>query len=83
MAKKQKSRKVARKTKEQEKSGISPVIIGVVVVAAILVVGGLVLLGNQSSSSSGGGIEGLDLTGYPTYGNENAAVTMIEFSDYG
>ena len=81
MAKKQKSRKVARKTKESEKSGISPVVIGVVVVAALLVVGGLVLLGNQSSS--GGSTDATDLAGYPTLGNEDAKVTMVEYSDYG
>ena len=84
MAKKQKSRKGARKTKEPEKSGISPLVIGIVVAAALLVVGGLILLGNQSSSgSSGSGAAGLDLTGFPTLGNENASVTMVEFSDYG
>ena len=82
MTKKQSSRKVARKSKESEKSGISPVIIGVVVVAALLVVGGLVLLGNQGSS--GGGSTGAqDLSGYPTMGSEDAKVTMVEYSDYG
>ena len=82
MAKKQSKRKVTRKSKESEKSGISPVIIGVVVVAALLVVGGLVLLGNQSSSG-GGSTAAADLTGYPTLGNEDAKVTMVEYSDYG
>ena len=81
MAKKQSKRKVTRKTKEPEKSGISPVVIGVVVVAALLVVGGLVLLGNQSSSGSS--TAAADLTGYPTLGNEDAKVTMVEYSDYG
>ena len=81
MSKKQSSRKVARTPKDSGKSGISPVIIVVVVVAALLVVGGLVLLGNQSSSS--GSTDALDLSGYPTMGNEAAKVTMVEYSDYG
>ena len=82
MTKKQSSRKVARTPKDSGKSGISPVIIGVVVVAALLVVGGLVLLGNQGSNSSGS-TGAQDLTGYPTVGNEDAKVTMVEYSDYG
>jgi len=82
MTKKQSSRKVTRKSKESEKSGISPIVIGVVVVAALLVVGGLVLLGNQGSSSSGS-TEAVDLSGFPAMGNEDAKVTMVDYSDYG
>lgn len=53
--------------------------IGAVIAAAVLVVVGLVVLGNQTSSAG----EPLDLTGFPTLGQANAPVTMVEFSDYG
>ena len=49
-----------------------------VAVAAILVVVGLVLISNRSTSA-----EPVDVSGYPTLGDANAPVTMIEYSDYG
>ena len=49
-----------------------------VAVAAILVVVGLVLISNQSTSA-----EPVDVSRYPTLGDANAPVTMIEYSDYG
>jgi hypothetical protein len=52
--------------------------IGVVAVAAILVVVGLVILGNQSTSA-----EPLEVSPFPTLGDADAPVTMIEYSDYG
>ena len=64
--------------KTQQKSAISPVIIGVVAVAAILVVVGLVLLSNQSRA-----VEPVEVGQFPTLGDANAPVTMIEYSDYG
>ena len=67
-----------RTTKGQQKSAISPVMIAVVAVAAILVVVGLVLLSNRPTSA-----EPVDVSQYPTLGDPNAPVTMIEFSDYG
>ena len=54
--------------------------IGVVTVAAILMVVGLIILGNQSSSGSG---EPVDVSQFPTLGDANAPVTMVEYSDYG
>jgi protein-disulfide isomerase len=63
------------KTKKQSQATISPVLIGIVVVASILVVVGLILLGNQTTS--------VDLSQFPTRGDANAPVTMVEYSDYG
>ena len=70
------------RAKPQQKSMISPVMIGVVAVAAILVVAGLILLGNQSNSGSGSGGP-VDVSQFPTMGDANAPVTMLEYSDYG
>jgi protein-disulfide isomerase len=67
-----------RSAKAQQKSAISPVMIAGVAVAAILVVVGLVLISNQSTSA-----EPVDVSRYPTLGDANAPVTMIEYSDYG
>jgi hypothetical protein len=58
---------------------ISPVMIGVVAVAAVLIVGGLILLGNQSKSAAGP----IDLSPYAFLGSSEAAVTLVDFSDYG
>ncbi len=52
--------------------------IGAVAVAAILVVAGLVLLSNRSTR-----VEPVDVSQFPTLGDANAPVTMIEYSDYG
>ena len=52
--------------------------IGAVAVAAILVVAGLVLLSNRSTT-----VEPVDVSQFPTLGDANAPVTMIEYSDYG
>jgi hypothetical protein len=57
---------------------ISPLMIGAVVVAAVLIVGGLILLGNQSKSPAT-----IDLSPFPYKGNKAAAVTLVDFSDYG
>lgn len=67
-----------RTAKAQSKSAISPVMIAGVAVAAILVVVGLVLLSNRSTSA-----EPVDVSLYPTLGDPDAPVTMIEYSDYG
>jgi protein-disulfide isomerase len=67
-----------RSAKAQQKSAISPVMIAGVAVAAILVVVGLVLISNRSTSA-----EPVDVSRYPTLGDANAPVTMIEYSDYG
>jgi hypothetical protein len=53
--------------------------IGIVAAAAILIVGGLIILGNMGTQVTGE----IDLDAFPTAGNANAPVTMIEYSDYG
>jgi len=75
---KSKKRAKTRSAKTQQKSAISPVMIGVVAVAAILVVVGLVLLSNPSRA-----VEPVEVGQFPTLGDANAPVTMIEYSDYG
>ena len=72
-----KARKHTRtRAKSQQKSVISPLLI--VTAAAILVVAGLIILGNQSAAG-----EPVDTSQFPTLGDANAPVTLIEYSDYG
>gem|GEM_PF-1575296 len=66
------------KSKQEQKSGISPVMIGIVVAAVIFLVGGLIILGNQSRVG-----EAVDENQFPALGDPNAPVTITEFSDYG
>ena len=73
-----KTRKRTTTVKPASKSGVSPLMIGIVAAIAILLVGGLIVLGN-----SGRATETVDLSQFPTKGNANAPVTMIDFSDYG
>ena len=54
-------------------------IVGVAVAATLLVVG-LIVLGNQNAQSSG---EPVDVGQFPTLGEPDAPVTLLEFSDYG
>ncbi|MCK6627637.1 MAG: hypothetical protein L6R45_20955 [Anaerolineae bacterium] len=58
---------------------ISPLMIGIVVAAAVLIVGGLIALGNMGNQPTAN----VDLSMFPTKGNPEAAVTMVEYSDYG
>ena len=67
------------KRKPRAQKIISPVMIGIVVVAAIALVAGLIIVGNQA----GGGVGPVDLSQFPAKGDDNAPVTIIEFSDYG
>ncbi|MCB0210893.1 MAG: DsbA family protein [Anaerolineae bacterium] len=76
MAKNRKSSRRAVQT--QKSSGISPVMIGVVVAGVLLIVAGLIYLGNQGTEPVA-----LDLTSFPTLGDPNAPVTMVEYSDLG
>ena len=76
-----KSRKTSRRrVTEQEKSGVSPMMIGLVVVGALLITAGLVFLGTRGTAS---GAAPLDLTALPTMGDPDAPVTMVEYSDFG
>ena len=54
-------------------------IVGVAVAAVLLVVG-LIVLGNQSAQS---GTEPVDISQFPTLGEADAPVTLLEYSDYG
>lgn len=69
-----------RRVQEQQKSGVSPMIIGLVVVGALLITAGLVFLGTQSPGATTAAI---DLTSFPTMGDPNAPVTIVEYSDLG
>jgi hypothetical protein len=73
-------RKSQRKSKAEQKSAISPLMIVGVAVAATLLVVGLIVLGNQSTQSSS---EPVDLNQFPTLGESDAPVTLLEYSDYG
>lgn len=73
-------RKGQRKSKPEQKSSISPLMIVGVAVAAVLLVVGLIVLGNQSAQSS---TEPVDISQFPTLGEADAPVTLLEYSDYG
>jgi hypothetical protein len=53
--------------------------IGLVIGAAILIVGGLIYLGSLSNQPTAK----VDLSVFPSKGQANAPVTMVEYSDYG
>lgn len=63
----------------QSKQSISAVLIGIVSIASILLVAGLIVLGNQTQSAG----EAVNISQFPSMGNPDAPVTIIEFSDYG
>lgn len=69
-----------RRVSEQQKSGVSPMMIGLVVVGALLITAGLIFLGTRGTAS---GAAPLDVTLFPTMGDPDAPVTMIEYSDLG
>jgi hypothetical protein len=64
-----------RKSRKQTKPIVSPTVIVLVIAAALLIVGGLVILSNQPGN--------VDVSGFPTKGDVNAPVTIIDYSDYG
>jgi len=68
------------KPRQQSKQTISPILIGIVAIASILVVAGLIVLGNQTQRVVGGSV---DVSQFPSMGDADAPITMIEFSDYG
>lgn len=55
-------------------------IIGAVVIGALLIVGGLIYLGNLNNNTGG---PPPDTASFPTLGDADAPVTMIEYSDFG
>ena len=73
-------RKGQRKSKSGQKSSISPLMIVGMAVAATLLVVGLIVLGNQSAR---GNSEPVDISLFPTLGEADAPVTLLEYSDYG
>ncbi|HXW00514.1 MAG TPA: hypothetical protein VEC93_19005 [Anaerolineae bacterium] len=73
-----KTRRRTTTAKPASKPVVSPLIIGLVAAVAILIVGGLIVLGNQNRTT-----DSIDLSQFPSQGNANAPVTMIDFSDYG
>ncbi|MCB0162850.1 MAG: DsbA family protein [Anaerolineae bacterium] len=76
-----KSRKTSRRrVPEKQGAGMSPVIIGAVIVGALLITAGLIFLGTQSPGATS---STLDLTNFPTMGDPDAPVTMVEYSDFG
>ncbi len=77
MSKKKKRTRTQQPAKQ--KAVISPMLIGLVVAGAVLLVVGLVILGNQSQAPGGP----VDISQFPTMGEANAPVTLIEYSDYG
>ncbi len=75
-----KTRKRTR-TKKEEQPLVSPLIIGVIIGAAFLIVGGLILLGVQQNTPTS--LQPTNLDDFPTKGDPNAPVTIVEYSDFG
>lgn len=73
-------RRVRSSATQSTKPAISPLLIGLVVIASLLIVGGLIWLGNVQSSNTNVTVE---LDQFPAKGDENAPVTIVEYSDYG
>ncbi|MBN1219479.1 MAG: DsbA family protein [Anaerolineae bacterium] len=67
--------KIKSRVKRQAKPTISPTMIVLVMGAALLIAGGLMVVGNQAGE--------VDVSRYPTKGQADAPVTIIEYSDYG
>lgn len=67
------------KPKKQQKQTISPIVIGIVTAVVIVVVGGFILLSNGAP----GTVAPPDISQFPTLGEPNAPVTIVEYSDYG
>ena len=72
-------RKTRTKTQDQQKPVVSPMLIVGVSLAAVLLVVGLIVLGNRSTRAN----VTVDIGDFPTEGDANAPVTIIEYSDYG
>lgn len=68
-----------KRVQPQKKKPISPTTIMVVVIAIIALVGGLIAISfGQGSTTTGP----TDLAQYPTKGEPDAPVTIVEYSDY-
>ncbi len=70
-----------QKRKAEDKPIVSPKVIIGVVVAALLVVGGLILLGTNQNNNTAA--QPANLADFPSKGDDNAPVTMVEYSDFG
>lgn len=84
-----KSRRSARPSKPEESQSVitMPVIVGVIAVA-LLITGGLIALGtwdqtNDQAVGASVDLSEIDESTFPTKGDPNAPVTLIDFSDYG
>lgn len=80
MAKNRKSIRSRSSSRSESKSPVSPMVIGGVVVASLLLVGVLVWLGNLQTSNASATV---DFEEFPALGDEDAPVTIVEYSDYG
>lgn len=74
-----KRKRAPKRAPVQQKSAISPLVIGAVAAAAVLLVVGLIWLGNQGSQASAP----VDVSDFPALGDPEASVTLTEYSDYG
>jgi protein-disulfide isomerase len=72
-------RNVRTKKQNDQKPAVSPMLIVGISLAAVLLVVGLIVLGNQSTRAD----VTVNLNEYPSEGNANAAVTVVEYSDFG
>jgi len=75
--------RVSTRPQHEAKQVISPtMLIGIGVVLAIVILGGLIFMSNQSNSATSANAR-LEQNEFPTAGDPNAPVTMVDFSDYG
>jgi len=68
---------------EEHKPLVSTQMIVIVAAVALVITGGLILLGNMGGDSGTINNVAIDADEFPTKGDPNAPVTIVEYSDYG
>lgn len=76
------SQKTSATTTAIPTGGISPTILIGGAIAAVLLVVGLIVLGYQTTEGNSVAVASVDPSDFPSWGPEDAPVTIVEYSDY-